>query len=113
MAIRLGTVVEGSPYTITFEADKDNDGVSFVLIGWVPARPGVEPKAFALRVEPGQPGVHKENALPVANYFFIEIEVDLPKPKGAGTLKVDGLLDGPKVLSVTADQTYRIQIVAK
>lgn len=112
MAVRLGTVIEGSPYTVTFEANGGNDGVTFVLIGWMPAG-DAQAQTWALRIEPGQSDEHASTAPLAKDYFFIEIEVDLPEPQGAGTLTVEGLVEGTKTVPVTADETYRILIVGK
>ena len=108
MSVRLGTVTEGRPYAIEFDAAAGNLGNSYVFVGWVPAG-GHAPQAFPLRVQAGQTGRHQKPAPSANNYYLVEIRVDVPEP-GQGTLTVRGLDEGEQVVEVEEDEVYWVEI---
>jgi len=110
MSVRLGAVVEGSPYEVRFEARPGTTDTSFVLVGWVPAH-GAEPQAWAMRVEPGGSARHALDAPVAASYYAIQLDVDVPDGQAGGTLTVAGLVSGTKSVQVGEDETYLVQIV--
>jgi hypothetical protein len=112
MSVRLGTVEEGAPYGVKFEASLDSTDVSLVLVGWVPAH-GSQPQAWAMRVEPGELGNHALSAPVASSYYAIQVDVDVPDGQAGGTLAVSGLTTGVKTVAVKDDETFLIQIVRR
>ncbi len=111
MSVRLGVIRQGSPYEVEVTAKSDNQGATFVFVGWQPA-PGVKEESYPMRLSPGQTGRHALTCPPDALYYLIEVRVNVPEPGGAD-LKFTGLAGNKPVstITVTADETYWVEIL--